>query len=107
MWPAHGAPNTPSISPLQWGNGWDAGVLLDIDAEGELARNKIKDMVLKKVAEDNRSKFRVLMLLGESADIGKTNAAIEDLFDDEFYIDCVNATFGLAMKEADFTSGLL
>ena len=100
LWPAHGAPNTPMYAAVAVGNGWDAGVLLDTDAEGELARNKIKDMVLKKVAEDNRSKFRVLML-GESAGIDKNNAAIEDLFEDEFYIDCVNAAFGLAIKDAD------
>ncbi|TAJ98103.1 MAG: hypothetical protein EPO10_16935 [Reyranella sp.] len=100
LWPAHGAPNTPMYAAVAAGNGWDAGVLLDTDPEGELARNKIRDMVLKELAEESRAKFRVLML-GESAGIGKVNAAIEDLFDDEFYIDCVNATFGLAMKEVD------
>ncbi len=40
-------------------------------------------------------------MLGNAAGIKKTDAAIEDLFDDQFYIDCVNAAFGIAIQEAD------
>jgi len=42
-----------------------------------------------------------VLMLGKAAGIKKTDAAIEDLFDDQFYIDCVNTTFGIAIKETD------
>jgi len=40
-------------------------------------------------------------MLGDAAGIKKTDAAVEDLFDDQFYIDCVNAAFGIAIKPED------
>lgn len=100
LWPAHGAANTPMYAAVAAGHGWDAGVLLDTDPEGLKAKKKITEMVLKEVAAEHRARFRVLML-GDAAGIKKTDAAIEDLFTNEFYIDCVNATFGLSMKESD------
>jgi hypothetical protein len=42
-----------------------------------------------------------LVLLGNAAGIKKTDAAIEDLFADQFYIECVNAAFGISIKESD------
>ncbi|MDZ7794934.1 MAG: hypothetical protein U5P10_14950 [Spirochaetia bacterium] len=42
-----------------------------------------------------------MLMLGNAANIKKTDAAIEDLFDDQFYIECVNAAFGIAIKETD------
>ncbi|MDP2369297.1 ATP-dependent nuclease [Rhodoferax sp.] len=103
LWPAHGAPNTPMYAALAVGHGWDAGVLLDSDGEGRAAAKKINEMVLKDVAAEQKAKFRVL-LLGEAAAIDKPEAAIEDLFGDKFYIDCVNAAFGLGITEADLPS---
>lgn len=100
LWPAHGAPNTPMYAALAVGHGWDAGVLLDSDGEGRAAAKKINEMVLKDIAAEQRAKFRVL-LLGDAAAIDKADAAIEDLFGDKFYIDCVNSAFGLAITEAD------
>ena len=68
------------------GNGWDAGVLLDTDAEGHAAKKKIDELVLKELAEEQKARFRVLML-GKAAGVDKTDVAIEDLFPDQFYID--------------------
>jgi hypothetical protein len=57
-------------------------------------------LVLKDLAAEQQALFRVLML-GKAAGIKKTDAAIEDLFDDQFYIDCVNAAFSIAIKPED------
>lgn len=100
LWPARGAPKTPMYAAFAVGQGWDAGVLLDTDHEGQTAKKKIDELVLKDLADERKSTFRVLML-GKAAGIKKTDAAIEDLFEDEFYIDCVNTAFGLAIKPAD------
>jgi hypothetical protein len=82
------------------GQGWDSGVLLDTDTAGQAAKKKIDELVLKELAAERQARFRVLML-GNAAGITKTDAAIEDLFDDQFYVECVNAAFGIAIKEAD------
>lgn len=82
------------------GQGWDAGVLLDSDPEGEAAKKKISELTLKDLAAEQKARFRVLML-GPAAGIKKMDVAIEDLFEDAFYLDCVNAAFGLAIKEED------
>lgn len=100
LWPAHGAPKTPMYAAFAVGQGWDAGVLLDTDSEGHTAKTKIDHLVLKELAAEQKARFRVLML-GKAAGIKKTDAAIEDLFDDQFYIDCANAAFGIAIKPED------
>jgi hypothetical protein len=100
LWPALGASKTPMYAAFAVGQRWDSGVLLDTDAEGYAAKKKIDELVLKELAKEEQVRFRVLML-GDAADIKKTDAAIEDLFDDQFYIDCTNAAFGIAIKEED------
>lgn len=100
LWPARGAPKTPMYAAFAVGNGWDSGVLLDTDPEGKAAKKKIDELVLKELAAERQARFRVLML-GDTAGIAKTDTAIEDLFDDQFYIDCVNAAFGIAIKVGD------
>ena len=100
LWPARGAPKTPMYAAFAVGQGWDSGVLLDTDAAGHAAKEKIDELVLKELADEQRARFRVLML-GKAAGIKKTDAAIEDLFDDQFYIECVNAAFGIAIREVD------
>jgi predicted ATP-dependent endonuclease of OLD family len=100
LWPARGAPKTPMYAAFAVGQGWDSGVLLDTDHEGQTAKKKIDELVLKDLAEEQKARFRVLML-GKSAGIKKTDAAIEEMFDDQFYIDCVNDAFGIAIKEED------
>lgn len=100
LWPARGAPKTPMYAAFVVGQGWDSGVLLDTDAEGHAAKEKIEELTLQDLADEQKARFRVLML-GKAAGIKKTDAAIEDLFDDQFYIDCVNAAFGIAIKSED------
>lgn len=100
LWPARGAPKTPMYAAFAVGHGWDSGVLLDTDAEGQAAKDKIEELTLKGLADEQLARFRVLML-GNAAGIRKTDAAIEDLFDDQFYIDCVNAAFRIAIKPED------
>jgi hypothetical protein len=75
-------------------------VLLDTDAEGNTAREKIKTQYLDKLAEDQNNRFRIFML-GKAAGIKKTDAGIEDIFPDEFYLECVNAAFRVAINIAD------
>ena len=100
LWPACGAPKTPMYAAFAVGQGWDSGVLLDSDGEGEVAKKKIQELTLKDLAEEQKARFRVLML-GKAAGIRKTDAAIEDLFDDQFYLDCVNTAFGIEIKSED------
>ncbi|GLS35746.1 hypothetical protein GCM10010869_13350 [Mesorhizobium tianshanense] len=100
LWPARGAPKTPMYADFAVGQGWDSGVLLDTDPEGLAAEKKIEELTLKGLAAAQKARFRVLML-GNAAGIKQTDAAIEDLFDDQFYIDCVNAAFGIAIKAED------
>ena len=98
LFPADGAPKTPMYAGFLVGHQWDAAVLLDSDEAGEHARKKISDLYLKEVAQNSR--FRVIML-GKAAGIGKTDAAIEDLFPDEFYLECVNTAYSVAIQLAD------
>ena len=80
------------------GQRWDTSVLLDTDESGHQAQAKINAMNLKAYAADTGHAFRVLML-GDAA--GATDVAIEDIFPDAWYLDCVNRTYGLALKPED------
>ncbi|MCB1467495.1 MAG: hypothetical protein KDK08_10230, partial [Rhizobiaceae bacterium] len=82
------------------GQRWDAGVLLDTDEAGHAAHAKIKEMDVKEYAAETGHDFRVLMV-GEAAGIKKTDAAIEDLFPDEWFLGCVNRAYGVAIKLED------
>ena len=99
-WPAHGAAKTPMYAGFAIGQGWDAGVLLDTDEEGHKAKKKIDDLYVSKLADAQKKRFRTLML-GAATGSKNTDFAIEDIFGDKFYVDCVNATFGLAIKMED------
>lgn len=100
MWPAETSTKVPMSAAFAIGQRWDAGVLLDNDEAGHQAHKKIKDMSLKKYADETGHEFRVLML-GEAAEVKKTDVAIEDLFPDEWVLDCVNRSYGLALKPED------
>ena len=52
------------------------------------------------MAESGNQKFRTIML-GKAAGTKQTDFAIEDLFPPKFFIDCVNDTYGLAIKAED------
>jgi hypothetical protein len=100
MWPAQTSTKAPMYAAFAIGQRWDAGVLLDTDEAGRQAHEKIKDMNLKAYADETGHEFRVLML-GEAAGVKKTDVAIEDLFPDEWFLDCVNRSYGLALKLED------
>lgn len=100
LFPAATASKTPMYAAFMVGNNWDAAVLLDTDRAGEDAKKKINELYLDKLTEDK--KFRVLMI-GKAAGISKTDAAIEDLFPDEFYIECVNSAYGVAITQSDLS----
>ncbi|MGY4433982.1 putative ATP-dependent endonuclease of OLD family [Bradyrhizobium sp. F1.13.1] len=100
LWPAQTASKTPMYAAFAIGQKWDAGVLLDTDAEGNLAKEKIRTQYLDKLAADQRNRFRILML-GKVAGIKKTDAGIEDIFPDSFYTECANAAFGVAIAIED------
>ena len=55
---------------------------------------------LKEYAEVTGHDFRVLKI-GDAAGIKKTDAAIEDLFPDDWFLDCVNRAYGVAIKPDD------
>lgn len=100
LWPARGAPKTPMYAGFAIGQGWDAGVLLDTDYEGHQAKKKIDELYVSKLAEVQQKRFRTIML-GAATGSKNTDFAIEDLFGDKFYLECVNAAFGLAIKMED------
>ena len=100
LWPAQTASKTPMYAAFAIGQKWDAAVLLDADPAGNEAKRKIDDLLLKKISEEDSTKFRVLMIK-EAAGLNKTDSAIEDLFPDDFYIDCVNSAYGLSISSND------
>ena len=98
LWPAQGASKTPMYAAFLVGNRFDAGVLLDSDAEGTEAKTKINNLYLSQLAAGQ--KFRVLMLK-DAAGIAKNEPAIEDIFPEEFYLDCVNKAYRYTIKLED------
>ncbi len=100
MWPAQTSTKAPMYAAFAIGQLWDAGVLLDTDEAGHQAREKIKDMNLKDYAAQTGHEFRVLML-DKAAGVKKTDVAIEDLFPDEWFLECVNRAYGLALRLED------
>lgn len=100
LWPAQGAPQTPMYAAFAIGQGWDSGVLLDSDEAGNRARKKISELLLKRVADDNHQAFRVFQI-GTAAKIGKTDAAIEELFTDEYYLEMANTAYGVKIDMAE------
>ena len=55
---------------------------------------------LKELAESDGYKFRIFML-GEASGVKKTDVAIEDLFPDDFFRECVNRAYGVAIRNED------
>lgn len=102
LWPAQTSSKAPMYVAFALGQRWDAGVLLDSDEAGNAAHDKIKEMDLKEYAEQTGHEFRVLMI-GDAAGIKKTDVAIEDLFPDEWFLECVNRAYGVAIKLDDLS----
>lgn len=100
LWPAATSTKAPMYAAFAIGQRWDAGVLLDSDDAGLAAKKKISDMTLKQLAAGDGYEFRVIML-GQAAGIKKTDVAIEDLFPDDFFRECVNRSYGIAIRNED------
>ncbi len=100
MWPAESSTKAPMYAAFAIGQRWDAGVLLDTDEAGAMAHEKIKKMDLKEYAQETGHEFRVLMM-GKAAGVKKTDVAIEDIFPDQWYLDCVNRTYSVALTLSD------
>jgi predicted ATP-dependent endonuclease of OLD family len=100
LWPAQTATKTPMYAAFAIGQQWDAAVLLDSDEEGIKAKKKIGEMDIKELAESEGNQFRILMLRDASG-IKKTDVAIEDLFPDDFFLECVNRAYGIAIRNED------
>ena len=100
LWPAHGASKTPMYAAFAIGQKWQSGVLLDTDQAGHEASKKIGELYLSKLSEKDAKSFRVMMI-GKVAGITKTDAAIEELFPNDFYVDLVNEAYGIAIESDD------
>jgi hypothetical protein len=98
MWPAATSTKAPMYAAFAIGQRWNAGVLLDSDEAGLTAKKKISEMDLKELASNEGYDFRVMML-GDVSGIKKTDVAIEDLFPDDFFRDCVNRAYGLGIRD--------
>ena len=102
LWPAETATKAPMYAAFAIGQRWDAAVLLDSDEAGLVAKKKISDMALKEVAAGDGYEFRVLML-GDASGVKKTDVAIEDLFPNDFFRECVNRSYGIAIRDEDLS----
>lgn len=100
LWPAETSTKAPMYAAFAIGQRWKSCVLLDTDAAGLTAAEKIKQMDLSQYAKETGLEFRVL-LLKEAAGIKKTDAAIEDLFPDEWFLERVNNAYSIAIKMED------
>lgn len=100
IWVAQTASKTPMYAAFAIGQKWDAALLLDSDDAGHKAKVKIKDLYLREVANAEEAELKILMLR-EAAGITKTDAEIEDIFPDDFYLECVNRSYSVAIKAED------
>ena len=100
MWPSETSMRAPMYAAFAIGQRWDAGVLLETDEAGNQAHEKIKKMDLKEYSDETGHEFRVLMI-GQASGVKKTDVAIEDLFPDDWFLDCVNRAYGVALTLAD------
>ena len=100
LWPSQTATKSPMYAAFAIGQHWDAAVLLDTDEAGMQAKEKIEELYLAELSDEHKQRFRILMM-GKCAGIRKTDAAIEDIFPDKFYLDCFNVAYGLAAKLED------
>lgn len=103
LWPAATSTKAPMYAAFAIGQRWDAAVLLDSDDAGLAAKKKIADLMLTELAAADGYEFRVLTL-GQASGIKKTDVAIEDLFPDDFFRECVNRAYAIAMRDDDLPS---
>ena len=103
LWPAKGASKVPMYAAFAIGQKWNSSVLLDSDEAGQKAAEKIRELYLKDLSEQEGKNFQILMLK-KAAGIEKTDAAIEELFSDEYYIALVNEAYRVSIKVEDLPS---
>lgn len=99
LMPALGASKTPMYAGFMIGHGLDAAVLLDSDNAGREAKKKIEELFLKDLAAQSGKGFRA-MFIGDSAGISG-DAAIEDLFPAEFFLQCCGDAYRIQISESD------
>lgn len=104
--PANTASKTPMYAGFMIGQKLDAAVLLDSDVAGFEAKKKIENLFLKELAKDSDVKFRTLMIGDALAVAGEV--AIEDLFSEEFFIECCSSAYKIVIEPKDLptTTGM-
>jgi energy-coupling factor transporter ATP-binding protein EcfA2 len=100
--PTHGASKSPMMAAFLFGNGLDAGILVDSDDAGEAAINKIKAGRVTEAAEAAKTRFRYLKL-GDIAGAKGREFAIEDLFPTDFYLEVVNEAYSANLAETELS----
>lgn len=103
LWPAETASKVPGFAAFAVGQKWDAAALLDSDKAGHDARKKIANLLLKENAKEQANAFRVLML-NETSGLDSEQVEIEDLLSEDFFRECVNDAYGIAIKAEDIAS---
>ncbi len=98
VWPAESAAKMPMYVGYLLGRDCHAAILLDNDSEGLAARARIEGLYPARAGEGARP--RVLMM-ADAMGIQSSEVSLEDLFPTEFYLDCVNRAFGLALQATD------
>jgi predicted ATP-dependent endonuclease of OLD family len=93
--PAGGASEAAYITMLMVGQELSVAVLLDSDKAGDDAADKLIKTWLTKY---NTAKVQVFRL-GKAAGIGEAEKAIEDLFEESFYLERVNRVYGADLKD--------
>ena len=88
------------MRPLPSGRAGIPACYLTPIRRGGLAKKKIDELVLGNWPKSKKP-GSVCLCLGKLQASKKTDAAIEEIFDNHFYIACVNAAFGIAIKEED------
>lgn len=100
LWSAQSSTKTPMYAAFAIGQKWNAAVLLDTDESGKAAKEKIDALCVAEQSKQNNLQFHVLML-DKASGVKKTDVAIEDIFPDCFYRECVNRAYGIAIANED------
>ena len=98
IWTAESAAKMPMFVSYLLGRGCSAAVLLDSDSEGQSARSRIESMDFGQTGEGARPR---ILMLADAMGVQASEVGPEDLFPVEFYLDCVNKAYGLALQATD------
>lgn len=98
VWPAETAAQMPMYVGYLLGHGCHAAVLLDSDDEAQAARARIEALFPGQAGEGGRPRF---LMLADAMGVQASEVGPEDLFPADFYLDCVNKAFGLALQATD------